>query len=59
VDILLRLDLRYRNQQHNTMIFRDPLDTDAHEVAMKTILQASSHNAGLRWTARFLYALGV
>lgn len=52
VAMLLRLDLRYRNRQHNSMIFRDPADADAHEVAMKDFLQASSHNAGLRWTAR-------
>lgn len=52
VAMLLRLDLRYRNQQHNSMIFRDPADADVHEAAMKAFMQASSHNAGLRWTAR-------
>jgi hypothetical protein len=52
VAMLLRLDLRYRNQQHNSMVFRDPADVDAHEAAMKAFLHASSHNAGLRWTAR-------
>lgn len=52
VAMLLRLDLRYRNQQHNSMIFRDPADADAHEIAMKAFLQSSSHNAGLRWTVR-------
>ncbi|XVN13461.1 hypothetical protein QZH47_17665 [Pseudomonas corrugata] len=54
VAMLLRLDLRYRNQQHNSMIFRDPADADVHEAAMKTFLQASSHNPGLRWTARLM-----
>ncbi|SFL93958.1 hypothetical protein [Nitrosomonas communis] len=54
VAMLLRLDLRYRNQQHNSMIFRDPADADVHEAAMKTFLQASSHNPCLRWTARLM-----
>jgi hypothetical protein len=54
VAMLLRLDLRYRNQQHNSMIFRDPADADVHEAAMKTFLQASSHNPGLRWKARLM-----
>ncbi|MCR3909956.1 hypothetical protein NUK47_14370 [Aeromonas hydrophila] len=54
VAMLLRLDLRYRNQQHNSMIFRDPADADLHEAAIKTFLQASSHNPGLRWTARLI-----
>ncbi|WP_421199598.1 hypothetical protein [Aeromonas enteropelogenes] len=54
VAMLLRLDLRYRNQQHNSMIFRDPVDADLHEAAIKTFLQASSHNPGLRWTARLI-----
>jgi hypothetical protein len=54
VAMLLRLDLRYRNQQHNSMILRDPLDADAHEAAMKAFLQASSNNPGLRWTARLM-----
>lgn len=54
VAMLLRLDLRYRNQQHNSMIFRDPANADVHETAMKAFLQASSHNPGLRWTARLI-----
>lgn len=54
VAMLLRLDLRYRNQQHNSMIFRDPADAAVHEAAMKTFLQASGHNPGLRWTARLM-----
>lgn len=54
VAMLLRLDLRYRNQQHNSMIFRDPVDADLHEAAIKTFLQASSHNPGLRWTSRLI-----
>lgn len=52
VAMLLRLDLRYRNQQHNSMIFRDPADAAAHELAMKAFLQASGHNPALRWTTR-------
>lgn len=35
VAMLLRLDLRYRSQHHNSMIFRDPLMADYHEDAMK------------------------
>ncbi|HEH9403996.1 TPA: hypothetical protein SIA26_001462 [Aeromonas bestiarum] len=54
VAMLLRLDLRYRNQQHNSMIFRDLADADTHETATKAFLQASSHNPGLRWTARLI-----
>lgn len=54
VAMLLRLDLRYRNQQHTSMIFRDPQDADFHEVAMKAFLQASSNNPGQRWTARLI-----
>jgi hypothetical protein len=54
VAMLLRLDLRYRNQQHNAMIFRDPEDADVHETSMKAFLQSSSHNPGLRWTARLM-----
>jgi hypothetical protein len=54
VAMLLRLDLRDRNQQHNSMIFRDPADADLHEAAMKAFLQASSHNPGLRCTARLI-----
>lgn len=54
VAMLLRLDLRYRNQQHTSMIFRDPADADVHETAMKGFVQASSHNPALRWTARLI-----
>ena len=35
VAMLLRLDLRYRSQQHNSMIFRDPEYADHHDTAMK------------------------
>lgn len=52
VAMLLRLDLRYRNQQNNSMIFRDPVDADLHETAMKALLQASNHNPSIRWSAR-------
>ena len=54
VAMLLRLDLRYRNQQHNSMIFRDPAEADGHEQAMKAFLQCSSLKPGLRWTARLI-----
>ncbi len=35
VAMLLRLNLRYRNQQQNSMIFRDPAHSDSHSQAMK------------------------
>ncbi len=54
VAMLLRLDLRYRNQQHTSMIFRDPQDADVHEASMKAFLQASSNNPGQRLTARLI-----
>jgi hypothetical protein len=34
VAMLLRLDLRYRTQQNNSMIFRDPGYADAHSAGM-------------------------
>lgn len=52
VAMLLRLDLRYRNQQHNSMIFRDPADADAHELAMKGFLKEGGKNIGLRFQVR-------
>jgi hypothetical protein len=52
VAMLLRLDLRYRSQLNTSMLFRDPADADLHEVAMKAMLQASTHNVGLRISAR-------
>ena len=51
VAMLLRLDLRYRHQQHTAMIFRDPLEADAHEAALKTFLQKSSQHISLRASA--------
>jgi hypothetical protein len=52
VAMLLRLDLRYRNQQHNTMVFRDPADADAHEAAMKRFLLDGGKNVSLRFQVR-------
>lgn len=52
VAMLLRLDLRYRSQQHNSMIFRDPAHADAHETAMKQFLLDSGKNAALRFQVR-------
>lgn len=52
VAMLLRLDLRYRNQQQNAMIFRDPAQSDAFEVAMKRFVQDCNHNTALRYQAR-------
>ncbi|MCK5664613.1 MAG: hypothetical protein KAI17_14070, partial [Thiotrichaceae bacterium] len=45
VAMLLRLDLRYRSQQHNSMIFRAPEFADAHEQAMKSYEQSWAHQA--------------
>ena len=52
VAMLLRLDLRYRNRQHLSMIFRDPAYADAHEAAMKQFLQEGGKNSGLRFQVR-------
>ena len=41
VAMLLRLDLRYRSQQHNSMIFRDPAYSDRHSEAMKAYKKAA------------------
>ena len=42
VAMMLRLDLRYRSQQHNSMIFRDPDFAAQHEKSMQ--------KAGAAWT---------
>ncbi|MCO1333156.1 hypothetical protein MO867_02265 [Microbulbifer sp. OS29] len=52
VAMLLRLDLRYRSAQHNTMIFRDPADSDGHETAMAKLIASSSKHPQLRLLAR-------
>ncbi len=52
VAMLLRLDLRYRNQQQNSMIFRDPACASAHEVSMKRFLQDAAANPALRFQVR-------
>lgn len=53
VAMLLRLDLRYRHQQHTAMIFREALEADAHEAALKAFLQKSSQqNLSARLLAR-------
>ncbi len=48
VAMLLRLDLRYRNQQNNSMIFRDPGYADAHSMAMRVFETDCGANPGLR-----------
>lgn len=52
VAMLLRLDLRYRNQQQNSMIFRDPAQADAFELEMKRFVQDCNHNTALRYQVR-------
>lgn len=52
VAMLLRLDLRYRSQQHNSMIFRDPAHADGHAAAMKRFLHDGGKNPALRFQVR-------
>ncbi|HAT8656785.1 hypothetical protein [Legionella pneumophila] len=52
VAMLLRLDLRYRSQHHNSMIFRDPMMADYHEAAMKKAEVEWSKNPLSRAQAR-------
>lgn len=52
VAMLLRLDLRYRNQQQNATIFRDPAWASAHESSMKRFLQNAGANPALRSQVR-------
>ncbi|QTA78692.1 Uncharacterized protein dnl_09220 [Desulfonema limicola] len=52
VAMLLKLDLRYRRHQHNSMIFREPALADAHEQAMKDFEQAWSQDDTLRFRTR-------
>lgn len=42
VAMLLRLDLRYRSAQHNSLIFKDPSVGDGHEQAMTELGKQSS-----------------
>jgi hypothetical protein len=48
VAMLLRLDLRYRRAQHNSMIFRDPALADTHETAMSAFEAACRKDQALR-----------
>ena len=52
VAMLLRLDLRYRRQQHNSMIFRDPGLADAHAGAMRDFESACRTDRALRARTR-------
>ena len=52
VAMLLRLDLRYRRQSHNSMIFRDPSLADTHEAAMSAFESASRKDPTLRARTR-------
>ena len=54
VAMLLRLDLRYRSQQHNSMIFRDPSFADKHEEAMKKAEKAWAGKPLLRAQTRLM-----
>ncbi len=52
VAMLLRLDLRYRGQQQNTMMFRDPAQAACHEEAMRKFVKDAGGNAPLRLQGR-------
>ncbi len=52
VAMLLRLDLRYRTQQNNSMIFRDPGYADAHSAGMRAFEQDYGSDASLRARTR-------
>ncbi|WP_170150182.1 hypothetical protein [Parahaliea mediterranea] len=54
VSMLLRLDLRYRSQQHNSMIFRDPDFAAQHEKAMERAGSAWSKNPLERAQSRLI-----
>lgn len=54
VAMLLRLDLRYRSQQQNSMIFRDPGFADAHEKGMKGFDEACGGDPNLRLRTRLV-----
>ena len=54
VAMLLRLDLRYRSQQHNSMIFRDPDFAAQHEKAMEKAGTAWSKNPLERAQSRLI-----
>ena len=54
VAMLLRLDLRYRSQQHNSMIFRDPSFAEQHDAAMKKAEAAWKNDTALRAQCRLI-----
>lgn len=54
VAMMLRLDLRYRSQQHNSMIFRDATFADKHDAAMKKAEAAWGKNPLIRAQTRLI-----
>lgn len=52
VAMLLRLDLRYRSAQHNSMIFKDPNMSDGHEQAIAELQKQSGQKPILKLLAR-------
>ncbi len=54
VAMLLRLDLRYRSQQHNSMIFRDASFAEQHDKAMKKAESAWTKDPLIRAQTRLL-----
>ncbi|MDY0921216.1 hypothetical protein [Leclercia sp. CFBP8987] len=52
VAMLLRLDLRYRSAQQNSLIFKDPAMGDGHEQAMSELSKQSSQKPLIKALAR-------
>ncbi|WP_311755586.1 hypothetical protein [Proteus terrae] len=52
VAMLLRLDLRYRSAQQNSLIFKDPAMGDAHEQAMSELSKQSSQKPLIKAVVR-------
>lgn len=52
VAMLLRLDLRYRSAQQNSLIFKDPAMGDAHEQAMSELSKQNSQKPLIKALAR-------
>ena len=52
VAMLMRLDIRYRSNQHHTMLFRDAVENDAHDAAFKLFLQKDAQKSTLRLQVR-------
>lgn len=54
VAMLLRLDLRYRRREQNSLIFRRPEVGDAHRTAMQKLETAWERDGQLRYRSRLI-----